>query len=197
MRRVRCDERGAKDAARIIAKGGVVVFPTDTVYGIGCDPYNASAVQRIYRIKGRDPSKPLPVLAHSSENAARIAEMNGQARRLAAKFWPGKLTMILKAKDAELERVMGLSGTVAVRVPGGRCVQAILEICGYLAGTSANASGGGSISDPARAESIECDIMVDGGAAGGIESTIIDLSGGEIKFARIGAVAKDEIGGAL
>jgi len=197
MRRVLCNELGAEDAARTIADGGVVIFPTDTVYGIGCDPYNVSAVQRIYDIKGRDASKQMPILVHSVENVAEIAEFNAPAKRLAAKFWPGRLTMILKITDDELRKSMSLGKTAAVRVPGCRCILAILEKCRYLVGTSANISGSGAISDPVRAESIECDILVDGGATKGIESTIIDLSESGIKFVRIGAISKEQIRRAL
>lgn len=194
--RVRCDAEGIGAAAAAVRSGGVVVFPTDTVYGIGCDPYDAAAVGRIYAIKSRDRSKPLPVLVKSAREASAIASL-GAAAGIAERFWPGALTIIAELADAALAVPLGLEGGVAVRVPGCGCTLGLLERCGPLVGTSANVSGEPPFSDPAMFPAgLECDVFVDGGVTGGTESTIIDARGGAIRVVREGAVPAGEIPGA-
>ncbi len=192
---MRCSEQNIGEIVDVIRGGGVIVFPTDTVYGIGCDPYNGSAVQRIYRIKRRAQGKPLPVLASSIGRLEGIAEFNPSARRIAKRFWPGQVTIILNLRDGGLGRSLGVEDKIAVRVPGGECIGRILKECGLLVGTSANLSGSGPFVSPD-----EClggirgyDVLVDGGAIGGRgESTIVDLTG-EPAVIREGAVARREI----
>jgi L-threonylcarbamoyladenylate synthase len=189
MERVRCGSGSAERAAKIIRNGGVVAFPTDTVYGVGCDPYNREAVLRIYEIKGRDRSKPLPVLVSSVDVAAGIARMGSDAAELAARYWPGPLTIVLEVADEDLAASMGLAGSVGVRVPGGGCVSALLEMCGMVVGTSANVSGEPS---PVRADDvrIDCDMLLDGGdIPGGMGSTIVDArTDGNVSVVRRGAL---------
>lgn len=189
MERVRCGPGSVERAARIVREGGVVAFPTDTVYGVGCDPYNREAILRIYEIKGRDRSKPLPVLVSSAEVAAGIGHMGPGAAALAARYWPGPLTIILEVADAALAASMGLAGGIGVRVPGGGCVSMLLGMCGMVVGTSANVSGEPS---PVRADDvrIECDMLLDGGAIpGGTESTIVDArTDGGMSVVRRGAL---------
>lgn len=197
MERVKCNEHGVERAVKAVRGGGVVVYPTDTVYGIGCDPYSSFAVQRVRRIKGRDPTKQLPVLARSASAAAKIAVMGPNAKRLAAAFWPGKLTMVLKLADERLCRSMGLVDTVAVRVPGGRCVQEMLRSCTYMVGTSANASGEEPARETGQLTSMECDVLVDGGVTSGGVSTIVDATGSGVKQIRNGAVHIREVEEAL
>ncbi|NND85878.1 MAG: threonylcarbamoyl-AMP synthase, partial [Nitrosopumilus sp.] len=93
--RVSCDKEGIEKAFQIIIKGGIVVFPTDTVYGIGCDPYNIESVKKIYEIKTRDYSKPLPVLVYSKEIAEKIAIFDEVTKKIVEKFWPGQLTVVV------------------------------------------------------------------------------------------------------
>ncbi|MCE2509064.1 MAG: threonylcarbamoyl-AMP synthase [Nitrosopumilaceae archaeon] len=189
MERVRCGSRSVERAAGTIRDGGVVAFPTDTVYGVGCDPYNREAVLRIYEIKGRDRSKPLPVLVASAELAAGIARMGPGAAELAARYWPGPLTIVLEVTDRALAASMGLAGSIGVRVPGGGCVSMLLGTCGMVVGTSANVSGEPS---PVRADDVHigCDMLLDGGAIpGGTESTIVDgRTDGGMSVVRQGAL---------
>ena len=186
-RREACGPESTARAARIILDGGVVAFPTDTVYGLGCDPYNREAVDRIYHIKRRDRSKPLPVLACDADTASGISRMGAGAARLAARHWPGPLTMILEVTDRALAASMCLEDGVAVRVPGGACAPALLEGCGMVVGTSANVSGEPS---PVRAEDvrIECDLLLDGGICGGMPSTIVDARIDPVKLVRRGSL---------
>lgn len=186
-RRETCGPESVARATRIIRDGGVVAFPTDTVYGLGCDPYNREAVDRIYDIKRRDRSKPLPVLVCDADMAAGISRMAAGAARLAARYWPGPLTMILDVTDAALAASMGLEDGVAVRVPGGACAPLLLEGCSMVVGTSANVSGEPS---PVRAGDvrIECDLLLDGGICGGVSSTIVDARTDHIRLVRRGAL---------
>ena len=98
-----CNESGIKEAYDTIKKGGIVVFPTDTVYGIGCDPYNQDAVNRIYKIKGREKTKQIPVLAYSKKEIKNIAYFDENSEKISDRFWPGPITLILKVKDKKLK----------------------------------------------------------------------------------------------
>lgn len=209
-KRVPCSREGVGDAGKAVRAGGVIVFPTDTVYGIGCSPYHGRAVRRIYGIKRRDAKKPLPILAGSAGELEGIAAFGKSARRIAARFWPGRVTMVLGLVDADIAESMGvggggdsgggLAGSVAVRVPGGGCVTSVLRECGMLVGTSANVSGAGPFVDPDEcARNISgYDVLVDGGVIGGngAESTIVDATSadeGAVRILREGAVSGQEI----
>ena len=95
--KVNCDNDGIKKVVEIFKNGGVIVFPTDTVYGIGCDPYNENAVKKIYEIKSRDKIKSLPVLAYSIDIVKQIVMMDKLTEKIVEKYWPGPLTLILKS----------------------------------------------------------------------------------------------------
>lgn len=184
---VPCSPAGLRAARDSVKRGGVIAFPTDTVYGLGCDPYDGAALDRIYRIKERPRSKGLPVLGLRGD-IEKIASVEGAASRIAAKFWPGRVTLVVPLRDRRLARALG-SETVAVREPSGACVRALLEGCGPLVGTSANRSG-----MPAPRSAPECsieghDILVDGGPAGGTPSTIADCVRGVL--ARRGESAEE------
>ena len=99
MKQVSSDSAGIALAIESIKNGGVVIFPTDTVYGIGCDPYNEDAIKRIYELKNRDSTKPLPILGYSKQFLENIVEFDEITNRIAEKFWPGRLTIVLPLKD--------------------------------------------------------------------------------------------------
>jgi len=115
--RVNCDSDGINTTVKSIKEGKIVVFPTDTVYGIGCDPYNKEAVEKVYRIKNRKQGKLFPVLGFSKNELEKIVNFNEKANKIAEKFWPGRLTLILPLKDEKLKTSMNLENKVAVRVP--------------------------------------------------------------------------------
>ena len=129
MKQVSSDSGGITLAIESIKNGGVVIFPTDTVYGIGCDPYNDDAVERIYELKNRDSAKPLPILGYSKRFLENIVEFDEITNRIAEKFWPGRLTIVLPLKDDKLKRLSRDTNTLAVRVPNNKCVLSILEKC--------------------------------------------------------------------
>ena len=195
MLRVRCGDLEIKKVVEIIKQGGIAIFPTDTVYGIGCNPYVNESVSKIYDIKSRDMKKPFPVLVHSIKIAQEIAYFDDDAIKLATKFWPGSLTILLKTKDQEIKRSLKLQDKIALRVPDNKCILEILSKCKSLVGTSANLSGDKSVTDPDLCPiSKYCDVFVDGGiTGGGKESTIIEIDNGATKIIRKGAISVEEI----
>jgi len=176
-------------AAKIVKGGGVIVYPTDTVYGLGCDPRRSSAVERLCRIKGRE-LKPLPVLCDSFQSAARLVSFNDRSEALARSFWPGALTIVLPLKMELPEAVHAGSGTLGVRVPDSAgCVRLIAACGGLLVGTSANKSG--RPSSRLAQEAFESlgdmvDLVLDGGPLQGRESTVVRVEGNHMDILREG-----------
>ena len=193
---VTCDERGIRAANDSIKKGGVVVFPTDTVYGIGCNPYNKDAINKIFKIKGRDKTKQLPVLGYSKNEIKEIAIFDEKSEKIADKFWPGPLTLILKVKDKKIQESLGLQEKIAVRVPNHPCLLALLKECKLLVGTSANFSGQPSFNDSKRIIGAFAgyDVLLDGGKiVDPGESTIIQFEGNELKIVREGKIKSESL----
>lgn len=194
--KVKCNKEGIEKANKIIKSGGIVVFPTDTVYGIGCDPYNKEAIQKIYKIKSRESSKSLPILAFSKEVATKIAEFDKNAEKIAEKIWPGPLTLILKLTDEKLKASLNIDSKIAIRVPKHQCTLELLEKCNFLVGTSANISGMGPFRNPEECyQNIQdFDLFLDGGTiTSGGESTIIEFEEGKLKIHREGVLTRTEI----
>ena len=192
---VKCDKSGTEKASSIISEGGVVIFPTDTVYGIGCNPYNKSSVEKIYQIKKRSKEKPLPILGYSLSTINEIVEFDEESKKIADAFWPGPLTLILKLKDEKLKEILRVD-KIAVRVPDNQCLLDILKNCKFLIGTSANYSGENSFTNSKECwEKLkEYDIFVDGGNSSSKgESTILEISRGKLVIHREGALKKEEI----
>ena len=194
--KVNCNDEGIRKSVEIIENGGVIIFPTDTVYGIGCDPYDANAVKKIYEIKSREKIKSLPVLASSIQIVKQISIIDEFTENIIKKYWPGPLTLILKLKDKNLKESLNLEDKIAVRIPNSVCTLKLLNKCNLLVGTSANVSGDSSFTDPQ-----ECmknvknyDIFVDGGTITSKgESTIIEIENEKIHFIREGALKKEDI----
>ncbi|MHA7734074.1 L-threonylcarbamoyladenylate synthase [Nitrosopumilus sp. S6] len=194
--KVNCDSEGIQKASQIIEDGGIVVFPTDTVYGIGCNPYNKESAKKVYEIKSRDFAKPFPVLVYSKEIANQIVEFDEISKKLVEKFWPGQLTIILKLKDMKLKESLNLTDKIALRVPNHKCTLQLLEKCKYLVGTSANVSGQPSFFDPQECiKNVEnYDVFVDGGTITSKgESTIVKIENEDIKIIREGSLSREEI----
>ena len=194
--KVECNEEGIKKTSQIIKEGGIVVFPTDTVYGIGCNPYNEKAVKKIYEIKSREKIKALPVLAYSIDIVKKIVVIDKFTENILQKNWPGPLTLILELKDQELKKSLNLQNKIAVRIPDSDCTLKLLEKCKLLVGTSANISGNSSYTNPD-----ECikniknyDVFLNGGTITSKgESTIIEIENEEIKIIREGALRAEDI----
>ncbi len=187
-------------AAQALRAGGLVAFPTETVYGLGADATNGLAVARIFEAKGRPRFNPLIVHVSSLEQAELLAHITPLARRLAQAFWPGPLTLVLRRRDTSglSELVTAGLDTVAIRVPDHPLARALLIESGRpLAAPSANRSGHVSATQARHADTDLGDrvvMVLDGGAtAHGIESTILDVTGRHAVLLRSGAVPADTI----
>nr|AIF02361.1 Sua5/YciO/YrdC/YwlC family protein (rimN, SUA5) [uncultured marine thaumarchaeote KM3_156_B03] len=194
--RISCNNVGIQKAAKIINKGGIVIFPTDTVYGIGCDPYNQKAVLSLYKIKKREKTKPLPVIGYSKKELEKIAEFNNKAEKIAELFWPGPITLILKVKDENIKKSLGLGKKIAVRVPNNQCALSLLKECKLLVATSANISGTTSLTDPddCKKDLDGYDLLIDGGILSDDgESTIVEIDGNKVRIVRSGSVSEEEL----
>lgn len=192
-----CSDDAVARCASVVKSGGVVVFPTDTIYGIGCDPYSDQAVERIFAIKGRDEKKPLPVLAYSIKDVERLVSLGRAGGALADKYWPGALTIVAPIVDRKVSRrVTTDSNGLAVRVPANECILSLLRHCKYIVGTSANLSGEKPLKSAQEVlDSLldGYDALLDGGPVEkGIESTIVDITG-EPKILREGAIKSKEV----
>jgi len=184
-------------ASQMVRMGGLVVYPTDTVYGLGCDPLNIEVVKRLFRVKG-ERKKPLPILASDIESVEKIAYLPEGARKIATKFWPGPLTLVVPKKPVLPDLVTCNLDSVGVRVPNHDvAIQLIRSSNGLLVGTSANKTG----AKPPRtayeaAEQLgeEVDIILDGGPTTlGTSSTVVDLTLEKPKILRKGPISLEEV----
>jgi L-threonylcarbamoyladenylate synthase len=183
-------------AAEILRAGGLVAFPTETVYGLGADASSAEAVARLYRVKGRPSDHPVIVHFASPQEAFKWGtEISQEARNLAEKFWPGPLTLILKRSEKAKDFVTGGQPSVGIRVPSHPVAQELLRAFGGgVAAPSANRFGRVSPTTAAHVREdlgADFDLVLDGGPAEvGIESTIVDLSGGTAVLLRPGGIPR-------
>ncbi|HEY2705353.1 MAG TPA: L-threonylcarbamoyladenylate synthase [Candidatus Dormibacteraeota bacterium] len=176
--------------------GGVVGVPTDTVYGIACRPDDAAALARVYAVKRRPPEMAVGLLAASAGQLEPLVEMPATARRLAAAFWPGGLSLVLAAIAGGGLAVPCPGGTLMVRVPGHPLLRELLRRTGPLAVTSANRHGEPACTTAAEvAERLagELDALLDGGPGDGRGSTIIDLTEDPPRVLRTGPVSFDQL----
>ncbi len=180
-------------AAEILRAGWLVAFPTETVYGLGADACSAEAVARLYAAKGRPADHPVIVHFASTEAAFSFArEIPPEARKLAERFWPGPLTLILKRSAKAKDFVTGGQDSVGLRVPSHPVAQALLrEFGGGVAAPSANLFGNVSATTAAHVrDELKVELVLDGGASEvGIESTIVDLSGANVVLLRPGMIS--------
>jgi L-threonylcarbamoyladenylate synthase len=189
-----------QQAAKMLAEGGVVAFPTETVYGLGADATNADAVLRVYEMKGRPRFNPLIAHVANRETAEAHAEFNEAANKLADAFWPGPLTIILKKRveSGICDLVSAGLETIALRVPANETARDLLRAAGCpVAAPSANRAGHVS---PTTAAHVEADLgdgpglILDGGNASlGLESTVVDVSGPEPLLLRPGGIPRKDI----
>jgi L-threonylcarbamoyladenylate synthase len=202
MKVVKAGNKAVKLAAKMVLNGGVIVYPTDTVYGIGCDPTNKKAVRRLIEIKGRE-SKPMPVLFSNIKSALNSVRLSKQGVMLARKFWPGALTIVgIKKNENIVDEVTAGSNLLGVRVPKNNIIVRIMELSlGMIVGTSANKSG---MPSPKSADEVlkylpnEYDLLIDGGLTLlQKESTVVDASTTKVKVLREGCIKKEEVVAAL
>jgi len=190
------DLEGLAIAAETVARGGLVSYPTETVYGLGCDPFNSNAIRAAMSAKGKRIDKPFPVLVETVDAARQIAEFSDEALKLAARFWPGPLTLILIAKP-KTNSVLAPHGTIGVRSPNHAICLRLLAMCsGLLVGTSANKTGhrpATTAMEVAEELGDELDLILDGGKTTlGVSSTVVDLTKG-LRVIREGPISRDEM----
>lgn len=187
----------AREALKVLRAGGLVAFPTDTVYGLGALAFDQRAVESVYAAKGRSEDKAIPVLLGDANDLDQVAiSLPPTARQLAERFWPGPLTLVVQ-KRPNLPDAVSLSNTVGVRVPDHPVARALLRASGPMAVTSANLSGEPS---PRTAEEVlkqlagRVALIVDGGRTpGGVPSTVLDCTQTEPHILRAGPITLEQI----
>ena len=194
------DGQAPRRAIEALRQGQVIVYPTDTVYGLGCRIDNEEAVQRIFAIKRRPPAQPLPVLLADPVQLDDYARgVGAAARNLISRFWPGALTLIFPRSDRVPPTVAGGGDTVALRVPGHALPRALIRAIGIpIVGTSANSHG---MPPPSTAQLAiydlgdGVDLVLDGGRAPlGRESTVVDMTADVPRLVREGAIPARDLG---
>ena len=192
-------QKQVEKSISILKKGGVVAFPTDTVYGLGACANIESAVERLYRVKKRPQDMPLPLLLANTSQIREVAERVPEiAWFLVQKFLPGALTLVLPRSDAVPDIITAGGKTVAIRIPAHTIPVALAEGLGApIVGTSANLSGepNSLTADEVYSQfNNEIDLIIDGGRCpGGVESTIVDVTGEIPVVLREGAISREEL----
>jgi L-threonylcarbamoyladenylate synthase len=190
-------------AASVLRKGGLVAFPTDTLYALGADASNRLAVRRVFAAKGRRPRTPIPLLVADLTMAIQlVGELPEAAVRLAERYWPGPLTLVVPAPHTICTLLTAGTGRIGLRVPDAAVALALIRrFGGPVTGTSANRSGG---KDPLDAHEVlrqlgkRVDLVLDGGpVAGGSPSTVLDVTMSPPVIVRQGPVRQEEIFGLL
>ncbi len=195
------DETVIARAAEALRRGGIVAYPTDTLYGLAVDPRRDDAVARLFAVKGRDALAAVPLIAASLDQAQEAATFRDPELRLARAFWPGPLTIVLPARGGLAAAVLGGGTTVALRVPAHAVARALADAFGFcITATSANRSGGAPAvtgADVAAAFATELDlldVLLDAGAVtGGAPSTIVEMAESGPRLVRAGAVAWNRV----
>ena len=190
-----------QQALEILNPGGLVAFPTDTVYGVGCLAFDGKAVESIYAAKDRPIEKAIPVLIGDESDLEKVGlNIPDAAHKLASRFWPGPLTILIPKKP-NLPESVSATETVGVRIPDHEVARALLRAAGPMAVTSANISGQAS---PSTAEEVfaqlngRIPLIIDGGKTpGGVPSTLVDCTDKEIKILREGPITLEELLSAL
>lgn len=187
----------------IVVKGGIIVYPTDTIYGLGCDPYNKKSVRNIFRLKNRLMNKALPILTCDVRHVEKIMILNGNGRKLANSFWPGPLTIVGTLKDNDIPKIITAGKqTIGMRIPNSKETLNLLKHCNYLVGTSANISNENSCfyaKDVMKSQLAGYDAIVIGDENKPYNqfflkgSTIVDVSTSNIKIVREGVIKAETI----
>ena len=184
-------------AAEIIKGGGVVIFPTDTVFGIGCQIGNQKAIERLYRIKKRDKGKPTLIMIENIGQGEKYATFDKKSLLLAKSFWPGPLTLVLKSKRGVPNTIKGIQNTIGLRQPDHNIVQKLITLAGEpILAPSANFSGKVS---PSKFSEIDnnltklVDYVLNFECGGDKPSTIVESLNESSKFIRIGAISKNRV----
>ena len=185
-------------AAAILRGGGVVAYPTDTLYGLAADPRSTEAVARLFKVKGREQGHAIPLIAGDIGQVDQAGVMTAMAQRLAKTFWPGPLSLVLASRPAIVPQVRAADDSIAIRIPANDTARALADALGFcITATSANLSGEAPTADPISVWGgigDLIDFLLDTGAApGGPPSTIVDVRGPRIRLVRAGAVPWERV----
>lgn len=185
-------------AVTVLRRGGVVAYPTDTLYGLAVDPRSAEAVAKLFKVKERATGHAIPLIAADTAQVEDAAVMTGTALRLASVFWPGPLSLVLDARATIHPHVQAADGSVAIRIPASALARDLAAGVGFcITSTSANLSGHPATADPSevvRTLAALLDDVVDAGMApGGAPSTIVDARGTVVRLVRAGAVPWERV----
>jgi len=188
-------------AADVLCNGGLIAFPTDTVYGLAAPVTDVASIERLYVVKGRNNTKAIAVLFGEISDLDKIAsQVNADILRLAEKFWPGPLTMILP-RHPNLPDILAPLPTIGVRIPAHPTALGLLRLTGPLAVTSANLSGEENANTAQQVQQQldgRVHLIIDGGhTPGGVASTVVDCTNSELKILREGPVTQEDIHSAL
>jgi L-threonylcarbamoyladenylate synthase len=180
-------------AVRVIQEKGVIIYPTETLYGLGANPLFPEAMQRIYAIKGRAAAKPIPFLIKDQEMLATLVEeVPAMGRKLMARFWPGALTLIFRAKQGLKPPLMGQDGSIGLRISASPIAKAIAEAMDApLTATSANLAGREDLFDARQLAQLfgnQVDLILDAGKVAGIGSTVVDVTVEPARVVREGMI---------
>jgi L-threonylcarbamoyladenylate synthase len=204
VRVLKADAEGAlAEAVAVLKRGGLVAYPSDTVYGLGAAASDERAVTRVFVVKGRLSEKALPLLlADVGDMAPLCAEVSATAKLLAERFWPGPLTLVLRRSPAFQSAALGGGDNVALRVPDHPFLRELIRALGEpITGTSANRSRRPScrtVGEVERELGDAADLIIDGGPSrAGQESTVVDITTDALKMLREGAISRREIERAL
>lgn len=182
--------RPIQKAAECLRDGGVIVYPTDTVYGLGCDITSKHAVERIIRVKGRDPKKPMSFVCADLTHISRFARVSNTAYRILRRFLPGPYTFVLEANSEVPKMLLTKQKTVGIRVPAHPISNALVrEVGNPILSTSANLSGAEPLADPREIQHVlgkHVDLILDCGILTSEPSTVISLVHDEVKILREG-----------
>jgi L-threonylcarbamoyladenylate synthase len=185
------------EASRVLGQGGLLVIPTDTVYGIAVDVHNAEAILKLFHVKGRPTDKAIPVLIGQDADLRKVAtDVPAQAEQLMQRFWPGALTLVLPRRD-DLPAALGPGKTVGVRMPNHPIALELLQHTGPLAVTSANLTGeteSRTALEALRELGDRVQLVLDAGQSpGGMPSTVVEFHANEVRILRQGPISAGDI----
>ena len=195
VRVVKADVDGLVAASAVVANGGIIGYPTDTVYGLGCNPFDQNAIRKLIAAKGNR-TKPFPVLVKTLVDAEKVADLSEKAVILAGRYWPGPLTLVLRAKE-RVPALLAPDRSIGVRSPKHPTCLSLLGLCsGLLVGTSANRTGAApaiTADEVVQELGDQIDLVIDGGKTTlGIASTVVDVRNSLVVL-REGPISKEEL----
>jgi len=169
-----------EQAVKVIQNGGIIVYPTDTIYGLGCDIFNKKAILKIYQLKKRESKKPLSIICQDIKEVAQYAIIPDYAFAILKKYLPGSFTFILKARSQTPKTVLAKNKTVGIRIPDNNlCLEIVKKLGNPIITTSLNISGQKVLTNPNQLDKEmqnKIDLLIDSGTLGQEPSTVVDLS---------------------